>query len=166
MTKLHFPTLDQLNSLPIQYQSVVSVEHLDVMGHMNIRHYLGLFDEAAWNFFVSLGMDQNYYDTKQGGAFALQQFINYRAEVLQGNQLTIRSRMLGRSAKRVHFMLFMINETQGKLAATLETLGSHADLTQRRTSPFPPTIAANIDTIFAEHNQLNWQAPVCGVIKP
>ena len=28
------------------------------------------------------------------------------------------------------------------------------------------TIAANIDTILAEHHQLNWQAPVCGVIKP
>jgi acyl-CoA thioester hydrolase len=166
MTKLKFPTPDQLESLPIQYQGVVPTEYLDIMGHMNVRHYLSLFDEAAWEFFVGFGMDQAYYESGQGGAFALQHFINYRAEVHQNDNLTIRSRMLGRSAKRVHFMLFMVNETQGKLAATLESLGSHADLTQRRTSPFPATIAANIDIILAKHNQLCWQAPVCGVINP
>ncbi|NHZ72662.1 MAG: thioesterase [Aquificales bacterium] len=166
MTKLQFPTPTQLKPLPIFYQGVVPAEYLDMMGHMNVRHYLSLFDEAAWEFFVGFGMDQAYYESKQGGAFALQHFINYRAEVHQNDQLTVRARMLGRSVKRVHFMLFMVNETQNKLAATLESLGSHADLIQRRTSPFPPTIAANIDAILTKHNQLNWQAPICGVINP
>ena len=166
MTKLHFPTPNQLETLPILFRGIVPTDHLDVMGHMNVRHYLSLFDEAAWEFFVGFGMDQAYYESGQGGAFALQHFINYRAEVHQDDQLTIRGRLLGRSAKRVHFMLFMVNNTQGKLAATLESLGSHADLDQRRTSPFPATIAANIDTILAEHKQLSWQAPVCGVINP
>jgi acyl-CoA thioesterase FadM len=166
MTKLQFPTLDQIKSLPILYQSIVPVAYLDVMGHMNVRHYLSLFDEAAWEFFVGFGMDQAYYESGQGGAFALQHFINYRAEVHQNDHLTIRGRLLGRSAKRVHFMLFMVNESQQKLAATLESLGSHADLSQRRTSPFPPTIAANIDALLADHSHLDWQAPVSGVIKP
>jgi len=161
-----FPTPDQLEPLPILYQGIVPAEYLDVMGHMNVRHYLSLFDEAAWDFFVGFGMDQAYYESGQGGAFALQHFINYRAEVHHNDELTIRGRILGRSIKRVHFMLFIVNETQGKLAATLESLGSHADLIQRRTSPFPATIADNIDTILAQHTQLNWQAPVCGVIIP
>lgn len=166
MTKLRFPTPNQLNPLPILYQGVVPADYLDVMGHMNVRHYLSLFDEAAWDFFVGFGMDQAYYESGQGGAFALQHFINYRAEVHQNDHLTIHGRLLGRTAKRVHFMLFMVNNSQDKLAATLESLGSHADLSQRRTSPFPSTIAANIDTILTEHRQLNWQAPVCGVINP
>lgn len=166
MTKLQFPTLPQLESLPIIYQGIVPADYLDLMGHMNVRHYLSLFDEAAWDFFVGFGMDQAYYESGQGGAFALQHFINYRAEVHQGDHLTIRGRMLGRSAKRVHFMLFMVNDSQNKLAATLEDMGAHVDLSQRRTSPFPATIAANIDAILAEHEQLSWQAPLCGVINP
>lgn len=166
MTKPLFPTLNQLDPLPIIYQGIVPADYLDVMGHMNVRHYLSLFDEAAWEFFVGFGMDQTYYESGQGGAFALQHFINYRAEVHQNDQLTIRGRILGCSAKRVHFMLFMVNDTQDKLAATLESLGSHADLSQRRTSPFPATIAKNIDAILAQHTQLNWQAPICGVINP
>lgn len=166
MTRLQFPTLDQLESLPIVYQGAVPAAYLDVMGHMNVRYYLALFDEAAWTFFVQFGMDQTYYDSKQGGAFALQHFINYRAEVHQNDRLTIYGRMIGRSAKRVHFMLFMVNETQNKLAATLEDMGAHADLDQRRTSPFPPAIAAQIDALIAQHNQLHWPAPLCGVINP
>jgi acyl-CoA thioester hydrolase len=166
MTNLKFPIPTQLEPLPILYQGMVPSDYLDIMGHMNVRHYLSLFDEAAWEFFVSFGMDQTYYESGQGGAFALQHFINYRAEVHQNDQLIIRGRMLGRSTKRVHFMLFMVNETQDKLAATLESLGSHADLIKRRTSPFPDNIAANIDTVLVKHYQLNWQAPASGVINP
>ncbi len=166
MTKLQFPAPAELETLPILFQGVVPADYLDVMGHMNVRYYLALFDEAAWTFFEQFGMDQTYYDSKQGGAFALQHFINYRAEVRQNDQLTIRGRMIGRSAKRVHFMLFMVNETQGKLAATLEDMGAHADLDQRRTSPFPLAIATQIDALIAQHNQLHWQAPLCGVINP
>ncbi|MCA9874435.1 MAG: thioesterase family protein [Anaerolineales bacterium] len=166
VTRLQFPTLSQLEPLPIVYQGTVPAAYLDMMGHMNVRYYLALFDEAAWTFFERFGMDQAYYNSKQGGAFALQHFINYRAEVRHNDQLTIRGRMLGRSAKRVHFMLFMVNETQQKLAATIEDMGAHADLTLRRTSPFPPAIAAQIDALIAEHEQLHWQAPVCGVINP
>jgi acyl-CoA thioester hydrolase len=63
-------------------------------------------------------------------------------------------------------MLFMVNESKGNLAATLETLGSHADIKARRTSPYPPHIAARMDAILAEHQALDWAAPVCGVIRP
>jgi acyl-CoA thioester hydrolase len=63
-------------------------------------------------------------------------------------------------------MLFMINESRNILAATLETLVSHADLKMRRTSPYPAHIAAQIDAILADHQLLAWEAPVCGVIRP
>ena len=133
---------------------------------MNVRYYIALFDDAAWDFFASFGMDYEYYETARSGAFALQQFINYRAEVHKEDIVAVRSRLLGRSAKRIHLMHFLVNETQNKLAATIEVLGSHADLIQRRTSPYPPAIAANIDAILENHHQLNWQAPICGVISP
>lgn len=161
-----FPTPHQLQSLPCYLRQRVPDEYLDAMGHMNVRYYLALFDTAAWDFFASFGMDMAYYNSKAGGAFALQHFITYLAEVHAGDNLAIYARLVGRSAKRVHFMMFMVNETQDKLACTLESMGAHADLTQRRTSPFPSHIAAQIDTLLAQHNQLHWQAPTCGVIKP
>lgn len=64
-----------------------------------------------------------------------------------------------------HFMCFMINETTGKLAATLEVLGTHADLTVRRASPLAPAIAAKLDKKLAKDATLGWEPPLSGAIK-
>jgi acyl-CoA thioester hydrolase len=157
-------TPSQLEQLPLTHRAIVTDGHLDLMGHMNVRHYLGFFDDASWHLFAGLGMDHQYYTTSGNGLFALQQFIFYLAEVRADETVAIRSRLHGRTDKRFHFTHFMINETTGKLAATVEMLGSHANLTARRTSPFPPYIATNFDAILAEHNQLNWISPLSGAI--
>lgn len=157
-------SLDQLAALPVCHRATIPPEYQDAMGHMNVRWYMALFDEAGWRLFDSFGMDAEYYQQAQGGGFALKHFIHYLAEVHIGETVALRARVLGRSAKRVHFMLFMVNETRGVLAATLEGLGSHADMRLRRTAPYPPHIAAAIDALLAEHSALDWDAPVCGVI--
>ena len=159
-------SIEKIQLLPLFHRATITEEHLDIMGHMNIRWYIGLFDEAAWKFFDSFGMTQDYYKREKAGGFALQQFIRYLAEVRLGETVAIHTRMLARSRKRIHFMHFMINESKSKLAATLETLGTHADMTIRRTSPYPSDIAQQIDALIAEQSQLDWQAPICGVIKP
>lgn len=153
-----------LEPLPLFHRAVVPETYLDGMGHMNIRYYLALFDDANWLFFVSFGMDQAYYDNTTGGLFALEQHIRYFAEVRRGQTIAVRTRILGLSPKRIHFMHFMVNESTEKLASTLETVTSHVDLTVRRTSPFPDHIAANIDAILIEHRNLTWAAPICGVM--
>lgn len=157
-------SLTQLEQLPLSHRAIVTDGHLDLMGHMNVRHYLGFFDDATWHLFATFGMDHDYYTTSGNGSFALQQFIFYLAEVRADETVAIRSRLHGRSDKRIHFTHFMINETRGKVAATVEMLGSHADLAARRTSAFPASIAANFDALLAEHNRLDWPSPFCGAI--
>lgn len=159
-------SIEQLEALPLYHRTIIPESYLDMMGHMNVRWYTALFDDAVVDFFTSFGMNNDYFSAGTSGVFALQHFIHYRAEVHAGETVAVRSRILGRSARRIHFMHFMINETTAKLACTMEVLSSHADLTVRRTSPFPATIAGQIDTILAEHNQLDWDAPLCGAIRP
>ena len=48
--------------------------------------------------------------------------------------------------------------------ATGEFLAAHIDMQTRRTAPFAPHIAQNLDRILAEHSALNWAAPVSGAI--
>lgn len=159
-------TVNQITQLRCFYQTTIPEEYLDVMGHMNIRHYMGLFDQAAWRFFAAFGMDEAYYHSTDGGAFALEQHIRYLAEVKVGETVAIYTRVNGRTAKRIHFIHFMVNETTEKLAAILETVTSHANTTTRRTSPFPAEIAAAIDALIADHQKLEWAVPLCGVIRP
>lgn len=164
MNKPTLPTPDEIKQLDCCLRQTIDDTYLDAMGHMNVRHYLALFDDAAWKFFATLGLDDAYYAT-QHGAFALQQFISYRAEVLAGEQVAIYARLVGRSRRKVHYMLFMLNDSRDNLAATLEEIGAHADLTLRRTAPFPPHLAATIDALLTTHQQLTWPAPLSGAMQ-
>jgi acyl-CoA thioester hydrolase len=160
------PTVEQVRRLPCFYRAEITRDHLDAMGHMNIRWYLAFYDEAAWAFFATFGMDEHYFRERRGGGFALQHHLRYLAEVRLGECVAVHGRLLSYSAKRIHFMGFMINETQGRLASTLEALGAHADMNTRRLSPFPPDLAENLARVLERDRALEWEAPVSGVMRP
>jgi acyl-CoA thioester hydrolase len=150
--------LEALERLPLTHRQTIPESYLDAMGHMNISW-------STWRFGAGLGMDEAYFRREQAGAFALQQFVRYLAEVRVGQSVAIYTRLLGRSAKRLHVLHFMVNESQGALASTLEMLGGHMDLTVRRMAPFPPDIAGRLDALLAQHAELDWEAPMCGLIE-
>ena len=156
--------LDRIEVLPLYHQETIPVDYLDAMGHMNVRWYMALFDTAIWQFFKSYGLDQEYFKKEKSGVFALKHFIQYFAEVNVEETVGLRIRLLGRSDKRFQFMVFMINETTGKLASTLEVLGTHADLKIRRASPLAPVIAKKFDEKLAEDQALGWEEPLSGAI--
>lgn len=158
-------TFEQLAALPVYNRVTVGPEHLDLMGHMNVRHYLGIFDDGSWQFFQALGMTPDYYRENQAGGFALRQVITYLAEVRSGETVTIHSRLLARAERKMHVMHFMLNETTRTLAATLEVLGAHADMRIRRTSPYPEHLAAALDAMIAAHRQLDWDVELSGAIR-
>ena len=157
--------IKELETLPLDHREIISSEQLDSMDHMNIRWYQALYDTSAWNFFAAHGMNEAYFRKAQSGMFALKHFIQYFSEVRSGHSVALRIRMLGRSDKRLYFMIFMINETTGQLASTLEALGTHVDLKTRQSCPIPPEISGSLDAKLKKDQELDWQAPVCGAIK-
>jgi acyl-CoA thioester hydrolase len=153
-------------SLPIHHRAVIPESYLDENNHMNVMWYTHLFDRAVGGFFDAFGFDREYCEANQASSFALEQHTRYLAEVRVGHRVTVRTRALGRSAKRVHFLQFLSIDDTDTLAATAEFIGTHVDMKVRRTSPFPVHLAAAYDRILAEHLRLPWPAPVCGVMKP
>ena len=119
-----------------------------------------------WRFFSSHRLDENYFRENQAGAFALKHFIQYFEEDRVGQAITLLTRLLGWSEKRFHFMHFMINETTGHLASTLEAMGTHVDLKMRRSAAMPFDIVKKFDAKMKVDQQLDWDAPICGVIRP
>ncbi len=154
-----------LEELPLYHRETIPADYLDAMGHMNIRWYMTLYDKAAWNFFSSHELNEDYFPEKQTGVFALKHIINYYAEIRLEQIVAIRTRLLGRSERRFHAIHFMINETSGQLASTLEMLGTHADLQIRRAAPMPPEISEKFDAKLAKDQQLDWAAPLSGIIQ-
>jgi len=153
-----------LKELALYHRETIPADYLDAMGHMNIRWYMALYDKATRKFFISHGLSADYIRESQIGTFALKHVINYYAEVRVEQNVAIRTRLLQRSDRRFHAMHFMINETTGQLASTLELLGTFADLHKRRATSIPPEIAAKFDARLMEERHLDWEAPVSGVI--
>jgi acyl-CoA thioester hydrolase len=163
---MQLPTvsLEQLASLPEIYRTVIPPEYEDRNRHMNIRWYLVIYDEAGDAMYRMIGLTDEYLAASGMGGFDLEHHIWYRSEVRVGDAVAIRLRMLARTAKLCHYLLFMTNETRGNLSSLFECLHAHADLKTRRTAAFPPETAAKVDALINGQRTLAWAAPVSGAI--
>jgi acyl-CoA thioester hydrolase len=156
----------EFSKLPVTYRKTIPPEYLDTLEHMNVMWYTHLFDQATFGFFDIFGFGLEYHTKSGNGSFALEQHTRYLSEVRVGQSITVRTRALGRSSKRFHFMHFMLKDEGDILAATTELVGTHVDMTIRRSSPLPAQISAGFDAVLTEHQQLDWPAPICGSMAP
>ena len=119
------------------FMGVVYPWELDHMDHMNVRFYTGKFDEATWRFLAGLGLSPSYLKENDRGMVAAHQETEYKQEVVAGDMLTIRSRLLGTRGKSVRFTHEMRNAETGDVVATTTLVGVHLDRTARKAVPFP-----------------------------
>jgi len=157
--------LAAVKQLQFVYRETIPEAYRDENGHMNMRYYLGVYDDAGYPLAASFGMTAEFHQANGTGGFDLEHHIHYLREVHIGDTVAVYARILGRTAKRIHYMMFMVNETRDELASLFECVNSFADLTERRTAPYPPEIATAIDDLLAQHQALDWEAPVSGVMR-
>ena len=158
------PTVAQVEELPSLMERRIPPEWQDLNGHVNVRHYLELYDAASWPMLAGFGLDERMFLERRLGLFDLEHHLWYLAEMHVGDVVTVHSRLVNRSTKRFHGVMFVVNRTRGQLASVFEYVSSGADLEARRTAPLPPEFAAELDRQIAADSALSWPAPVCGVI--
>ncbi|MFB3820409.1 MAG: thioesterase family protein [Candidatus Methylomirabilales bacterium] len=144
----------------------VPESYRDANGHMNMRWYVALFDDAGDGLYERLGLTPEYHREHKTGTFDLEHHTHFLGEVVPGDRVAVYVRVVAQSPKRFHYLMFMVNESRQRLAAIFECICAFADLTARRTAAFPPEIAARIAALAEEHAGLDWPPPVCGVMRP
>jgi acyl-CoA thioester hydrolase len=155
-----------LSSLPVTHRAVIPESFIDEFGHVNVMWYTHLFTGGASGLFQIVGLTREHFDANHTGSFALEQHFRYLKEVRLGQHVTLRSRVLGRTAKRWHTMHFMTIDESDLLAATAEVVSTYVDMTVRRSAPMPKAITDAMDRLVAEHSKLDWDAPACGAMHP
>lgn len=158
-------SLEKIEELPLRLRRTISQDHLDSMGHMNVQYYMALFSDATGQMFSDCGMSDELVREKRRGAFALQHFIQYRSEVHAAETVSVRIRLLDGTPRKLHMMLYMVNESRQRVAATLEALGAFADLDARRIVSCPPEMEAGIGGFLEQCRSLGWQSETCGCIR-
>lgn len=157
--------LDDVQQLPQHLRLSIPDDYLDIFQHMNVQYYLKIFNDSVFDMFVGFGMDEVYFMENQVAMFAVDQRLSFRSEVKAGETVATYSRLINRSDKKLHFMLFMVNETQQTLAATLEGLGFHVCRDTGRSCPFLEDASRVLDARLEAHQALNWNLQLSQAIK-
>ena len=152
------PTYDQLVGLPAFLSQPVPMPFEDINGHLNVRHYIGLASEGLDESLVDLGIPMNWALADGKACFSAEHHGVYLHELRTGDTISVRVRLRGRSERAVHALVYLLDDTHQRLSFVMEEIFLHIDLSDRRTAPWPPELAANLDRRIAEHAELS--APV------
>jgi acyl-CoA thioester hydrolase len=126
----------------LAYRGAVYPWHCDHMGHMNIMWYVGKFDEANWNVFARCGVTPDYLRPGEFGMAGVQQNLTYRRELMAGDIVEVRSRVLEVRDRVLRLQHVMYEAQSGEVAAICELTAVHMDRKARRSCPFPAAIRA------------------------
>jgi acyl-CoA thioester hydrolase len=155
------PTYEQLVELPAYTEQPVPVPFEDMNGHLNVRHYTGIASEGLDESFVDLGIPQNW--PAQGHAcFSAEHHLTYLAELLTGDRISSRVRLVGRSERAAHALVYLLDDSHQRLSFVMEEITLHIDMETRRTAPWPEDVAAALDEQIALQNELPWEPDLSG----
>ena len=160
------PTVEQVRQLPSLLTMTIPPEWQDLNGHVNVQHYLGIYDRTGLALMEMLGIDESRFLVEKVGFFDLEHHIWYLNEMHVRDEVSAHTRFIAQSPKRFHGVMFVVNNTRGSLASAIEFVTTGADLTSRRTAALSDDIAARVRRQIEGHATLDWPAPQCGSIAP
>ena len=156
-------TSEQIQELgPPCYDTVARTEWTDRNEHMNIRHYVAVFDDAGDEFYTTVGLDDASHRSRESGTMDLEHHIHFVREVRPDDRLAVYLRIVGVSAKRFHYVMFLVNQSTGELASIFECVNTFVDLSRRKSAPWPDDVRSALLALLETHRAVSWPAPVCG----
>ena len=155
------PSYEQLASLAAYVEQPVPVAFEDVNGHLNVRHYTGIASEGLDESLVDLGIPQNW-PAHGHACFSAEHHLTYIAELRTGDRMSARVRLLGRSERAAHALVYLLDESRQRLSYVMEEIFLHIDMETRRTAPWPEDVAAALDRRIATDADLPWEPDVNG----
>lgn len=122
-------------------RAVVHQYQCDFMGHMNVSHYVGRFDEATWQLTGRLGLSREYCQANGVGMAAVQQDLTYTREMVAGDTFSVYSGIHEVRERLLHFEHVMVLDGSGEVAARCDMKLVHMDAVARRATALPAFVA-------------------------
>jgi len=158
------PSYAELTALPAYAQQPVPTPFEDLNGYLNVRHYLGIGSEGLDESLEEVGIPWNW-PVKEGRAcLSAEHHIRYFHGLRTGDTMSVRVRLLGRSDRAIHAIVYVLDETHERVACAFEEIILHVLAEERRTDVWPDDIAAALDARIAEHAALPWQPVLSGAL--
>lgn len=124
----------------VSFRGVIFPWDCDSMGHLNNKHYLGLFDQAAWHVFVALGYRTTMAARDHMGLADVHQALTFRRELRAGQLIVVRSWLVRAGSKSLTAQHEMFDAEDAAAVASLISVTTFLDLRERRSMPIPEEI--------------------------
>ena len=134
-----------------RFRGVVKPEWIDLNGHMNLAFYVMLFDQAFDLLLAEWDLDWAYTKRTGLGLFAVEAHILYEQELLEGEDVAVRTWVVEADAKRLHVAHEMYRAADMARAACSESMNVHVDLAARKMIPWPETQREALAAAAAAH---------------
>ncbi|QCC76730.1 thioesterase [Nocardioides daphniae] len=96
--------------------------------------------------------------------FTAEHHMTYVHELRTGDRLSVRVRLLGRSDRAVHALVYLLDETHQRVSFVMEEIFLHVDLESRKTSDWPADVAEKIDAQIKKDADLPFEAVTSGAM--
>jgi acyl-CoA thioester hydrolase len=138
-----------------RHREVVRPEWVDYNGHMNVAFYVLVFDHATDATLDRLMLGEDYRRQSGCSVFVGEMHVTYRQEVLEGDDLTVATRLLASDDRRLVLFHEMSCPRFAAPVAGNEVLCIHVDLGTRRAAPWPASATETLARALASQARLS-----------
>jgi len=124
----------------IAYRGVAHPWLCDAMGHLNVRHYVAMFDDANTHFLASIGWDPEDMRISGRGWADVRAEIDYVAEVAAGALVEVVCGVARVGNKSLTVVAEMRARQGGEVHARMNTTLVRFDLDGRRAIPLEDSL--------------------------
>ncbi len=123
----------------------VRPEWIDYNNHLSEPYYVLVFGHATDAVMEQLGLGELARAAASTSLFTVEAHVRYLDQVADGEELEVRSSIVGTGAKVLHLWHEMW--AGGRVRATEEVLGVHVDTTTGRSTPFPDDVMERVTAL-------------------
>jgi len=129
------------------YRGIVMPAQCDIYGHMNVRYYAALFDEAGWHFPSFAGLSLAEIQSRGLGTVVATLTIDFVHEIRAGQLLVIKGAITRVGTKSYnHEMRLYASDTMTH-CATQKTVEVCFDTKARKGVALPDDVRAKLSAI-------------------
>ena len=130
------------------HRAVVHPWNCDVLGHMNVRWYAHIFDDAEFHLWSIVGL--SHATLKKSGIVTViaNTNTNFLHEAAAGELLTIKSAFTKLGGKSLTISQRMTNSENNTLIATQDTIAVFFNMETRKASPMPDNIRTKLEGVL------------------
>ncbi len=137
------------------YRGQAHTWHCDMMGHLNTRHIMAMFDDASMQFLsVLMGDTATITDGDLGWA-DVKVTLELKSEVPGGHLVRIRSEVIRLGSKSLTYRSVMTDPSRKTVHAVAETVTVAFDLAARKATQIPEPVRQRAE----QHSETSQEAP-------